>query len=800
MERSETTDMALIPGGYFGAYEIISRLGSGGMGEVWRVRDPRLEREVALKVLPATTLVDDKAQARMLREARMAARLNHPNVCAVHEVGEAEGQVYITMELVDGSTLSERLEAGPLPAEEVMRLGLQLAEGLAHAHERGVVHRDFKSGNVIVTPEGRAKVLDFGLAKPLDRAETAEATTLSGASVTRAGTVVGTPAYMAPEQLRGQAADERSDVWALGVVLFEMVDGKRPFSGTTSFELSSAILNDRPSPLPEDVPAVLASIINRCLAKEPGRRYQRAGEVRSALEALQTGDFTAPRPKLRVTLTPRSRALALAVLAIAATLAGVSALDVGGLRHVLFPQISQRPNMVRMAVLPFVNLSGDPEQAYFADGFTQEMITHLGHLHPESLGVIARTSVMRYKNGDTPVDQIARELGVDFLLEGGAQRDGDRIRITTELIDADDQTQLWANSYERRLEDITNLQTEIAREIARQARVPLTPEQKDSLLNVRPVNPEVYEVYTRGMFYVSQNTEESFEKGIGILHQAVAIDPAEPLAYIGLAEGYITKGHGGGDREEAFQRARAAAEQALKLDPDRAEAVAVLADVALYYEWDWEKAERLFRRALELNSSLAMTHYHYAWYLALFDRLDEAIIEHKAARDLDPLRALHTGWLGQLYNLGGRYEEAVVEADKALDLDPQFWPSFFVLRFAFSRMGRHDEAIDAARRLTELRPKIGTMELITALALAGDRVGALETLAKADLSKSGAGTRGARMFVALEDRNAALDALEASYEMHYSTLPWMRVTGAGLDALRNEPRFQELIRKMNLPE
>ena len=786
----------LKPGTFVGPFEVLSSLGAGGMGEVYRARDPRLEREVALKVLPAATVADDTARARLLREARMAARLNHPNVCTIHEVGEAEGQAYVAMELVPGQPLSERLSGGRMGVEDVLRLGQQMADALAHAHENGVVHRDFKSPNVIITPEGRAKVLDFGLAKQLVDAES-EATTLTAASLTAQGAVVGTLAYMAPEQLKGKRADARSDVWALGVVLYEMASGVRPFAGQTGYELSSAILNHPPPPLPADVPPPLAAVIERCLAKDPAQRYPRAGEVRSALETLRAGGTATARLGGRPTPFARRRWALLAGLAAVAAIA--AALVVGGVGRRLLGQAGgPAAAAIRLAVLPFANLTGDPEQEYLSDGLTQELISQLGRLDPGRLSVIARTSVVRYKKGDTPVDQIGRELGVDYVLEGSARREGERIRVTTELVHARDQVQLWTQTYERELSGLLALQSEVARDIARRVNVTVSQGNEDQATDARRVDPRVYEAYLKGMFYVSQNSPGSFEKGLHLLHRAVEIDPAEPLAYVGLAEGYVTLGHGGAEQPDAFLRARAAAEQGLKLDPDRAEAVGVLGDVALYYEWDWPKAESLLKRALELNPSLAMTHYHYAWYLALFDRLDEAIAEHKLARDLDPLRALHTGWLGQLYNRAGRYDEAVAEAKKALELNPSFWPSYLVLSRAYSSQGMHQEAIAAARRLVELSPVAGSAQLTVAYALAGQREEAL-TAASRLAGTSSSPLLVARARLALGDTDGALRQLEAAFEAHSSTLPWIRVHAGELDALRDEPRFQDLLRRMKLP-
>jgi adenylate cyclase len=372
-------------------------------------------------------------------------------------------------------------------------------------------------------------------------------------------------------------------------------------------------------------------------------------------------------------------------------------------------------------------------------------------------------------------------------------------RLTAQLIEAAAERHLWAETYDRPAVDVLRLQSEVAREIARQINVTVTPEQRSRLTSAREVNPKVYEACLRGKFYVSQNTPESFEKGMQYLHQAVEIDPAEPLGYVGLAEGYVTLGHGGAEQIDSFPRARAAAEQALKLDPDIAEAVGALADVALYYEWDWVKAEKLFKRALELNPSLVMTHYHYAWYLALFNRLDEAIAEQKLARDHDPLRPLHRAWLGWLYNAVGRYDEAIVEAKKALELNPKFWPSYRVLRVAYSRKGMHQEAIAAAQRHVEIAPIVGNAMLGAAYALAGRREQALTIAAKLKRGAPDTSYYLAEFYTALGDRDAALRELEAAYQAHITALPWIRVHGGDFDGLRDDPRFQDLVRRMELP-
>jgi serine/threonine-protein kinase len=531
-----------------GPYEIQSAIGAGGMGEVYRARDTRLERDVALKVLPAATLGDGTARARLVREARLASRLNHPHICTIYDVGETDASVdsggspeagseprsaYIAMELVEGQPLSARVAEGPLPTDQVVRYGQQLAEALAHAHGRGVVHRDLKSANVVVTPEGQVKVLDFGLAKRLTEESLAGATTVAPESLTAPGIVAGTLAYMAPEQLRGRPADARSDIWALGVVLYEMAAGRRPFVGQTGFELTAAIFSQPVPPMPAPVPGPVSGVVERCLAKEPGERYQRAGEVKAALEAVASGRDIARWPTWRTAAWRRRRRLggaagALAILLVAATLV---ALDVGGVRS----RWMRRADPIRLAVLPFANLSGDAGQGYLSDGLTQEMITQLGRLHPATLSVIARTSVMRYKKGDTPVDQIGRELDVDYVLEGSATRQGDRVSVAAELINVANQTTVWADKYEREFSAILTVQGQVAQNVAKALAVELLPAEEARLAIVRTVNPEAYEAYLKGITLWQTLKTADVDAAQRLFEQALEKDPSYAPAYSGLA-------------------------------------------------------------------------------------------------------------------------------------------------------------------------------------------------------------------------------------------------------------------------
>jgi TolB-like protein len=777
-------------------YQILGKLGEGGMGEVWKARDTQLDRQVALKVLRTGSPLDPTARARLLREARTASKLNHPHVCTIYEVGESDDQAYIAMELVEGQTLSARLTAGTLPVGQALRFGIQLADALDHAHARGVIHRDFKSANIIITPEERVKVLDFGLAKRFSQMTGEESVTLTQESLTSPGTVAGTLAYMAPEQLRGERADSRSDIWSLGVVLYEMASGVRPFQGKTTYELSSSILHESPPPLQEraggKMLAALRAVVEKCLAKEPAQRYQTSSEVRRALEAVQGG--AASRAWLvgkRMLSRYRWRA---AVAALALTLALVAALDIGSIRSRLAGGTSG-PRYRSLAVLPLANLTGDPEQQYFVDGLTDTLINGVAQIG--ALKVISRTSVMHYKQTNKRLGEIAAELNVDAILEGSAQRVGDNLRVTLQLVDAATDQHLWADNRDCEITDVLRVQSDVVQAIAKEVNALLTPEQQTRFSSPRQVNPEVYEAYLRGMFYLTQYTQENLDRGLKYLHQAVEIDPAEPLAYAGLAEGYVTIGHSPSPPPETFPRARAAAERALALDPSMAEAVGALADVALYYEWDWAKAEEYFQRAIKLNPSLAMTHYHYAWYHALFDRVDKAISEHKLARDLDPLRPVHTAWLGGLYNYAGRFDEAIAEAQKAMDLNPNYGPSYYVMVQAYSRKGMYDEATATALKAAQSSSKYAGPALLgIAYAHAGRREEALEIADRLEPSRS---WFTAQIYIALGEKDKALRLLEACYQDHVPVLPWIRVHNGEYEPLRDEPRFRELVKRMNLP-
>jgi TolB-like protein/Tfp pilus assembly protein PilF len=779
------------------------------MGEVYRARDAGLEREIAIKVLPADTLTDENARARMLREARMAARLNHPHVCTVHEVGEAEGRVYIAMELVEGRSLAAVLADGAIPVEQAVRYGAQVAGALAHAHGRGVVHRDLKSANVVVTPEGLVKVLDFGLAKPLIGDEPSEAPTESGASLTAAGTLVGTVAYMAPEQLRGQAADARSDIWALGVVLYEMLGGRRPFAGQTGYELSSAILNEPPPALPAGVPAPLRAVTQRCLAKARGERYQRAEEVRAALETVQSGGVvTFPTPR---TFRLTGRRWSLAAAAALAILAVLAALDVGGVRRLLLRRGTGDPKVVRMAVLPFVNLTGDPEQEYLSDGITQEMITELGRLHPEGLSVIARSSVMRYKGGDTPVDQIGRELRVSYVLEGSARREANRVRITAELIHVGDQTQLWADSYERELEGILAVQAEVARQVASALALELLPDEQARLTSARAVDPEAYDAFLKGSYHWKKLTPEGLDTAERYFELALEEDPSYAPAHAGLAWVWSDRQQMGiTPPHQAGPKVKTAALRAIELDESSAEAHEALALAKTWTDWDWAGAEVEWRRALELDPSIANAHAFYAHFLAITARTDEAVRHGERAIELDPFNALFHGLYAIVLNFDRRYDDALAAARTGFASQPGEPISRDAQQYAYIGNGMRDEWLaEQRKRISHDPEQVAAFEQgLAAGGYEGAQRAIADLLAERYETSSGVPTPGggrvfpkpkfiAQRYLDAGDHNLAIDWLEQAYQDRDPSLPY--ITMPFWDPLRPDRRFQDLLRRMNLP-
>jgi len=753
-------------------YAVESEIGRGGMATVFLAEDLRHDRQVAIKVLHPE-LAASVGPDRFLREIKIAAKLDHPHILALHDSGEADGLLYYVMPFVEGESLRDRLEhGGNLPADEAIGIAVEVASGLSYAHEHGVVHRDIKPGNILLSA-GHGRIADFGVARALGAASEGDATAT--------GLAVGTPRYMSPEQAGAGEVDGRSDTYALGCVLYEMLAGDAPFDGPTPQSLLAKHAADEVPSLrttDSEIPLFVERVVERAMAKDPADRFQTPGEL---AETLTTGTVVArvrrQRRTRRATLATRA-----AVVAVALGLAGwwISTLPSG-------------PDFERLAVLPLADLTDDPEQAYLASGVHEALIVELGRL---GLSVTARRTMARYRDTDKGIGEIAEELGVDGVIEGSVFRQGDSLEIATRLYDKDEQ-EIWTGSFDGVLPNVVSLYRGFARAIADKIQLSLRPQDEARLGEAAPVNPEVYEAYLRGM-HILNNIRKltDAEEAVEHFNRAVEQNPADPLAYAGLALCYATLGHSPNPPPNTWALARAAAERAIRLDSTSAEGWAALADYKSYSERDWSGAERAFRKANELNPSLAMNHYHYAWYLALFGRVDEALVEHRRAAELDPLTPLHTVYIPALYWFADDYERALEEARPLMEQYPENSIIRGVVARSAGQLGLWDEAIVAAEEAATLNPA-RTPRLATIYAGAGRTEDALRILRELEALPPTPylALRLAEIHAVLGNRDEALRWLE--FEPAHAFAGWI-AWGEAFDFLQDDPRFRAILRRMNM--
>ena len=784
----------------FGHYLIEEKLGEGGMGVVYRARDEKLQRDVALKFLGTLPTGSSASHERALQEARAISALNHPNICTVYEVGETDGQPFIAMEYVEGRPLSAEIPSMGLSLDQVERFGAELADALAHAHSRGVIHRDLKTSNIILTPSGRLKVLDFGISRRLEPGKGSDGTTIIGQSWESQHTFTGTLPYVAPEILKGQEADVRSDIWSLGVVLYEMTAGHRPFRGTTAFELSAAILRERAPEIDPQPPPVLQSVIDKCLDKDAGQRYQSAGEVRAALEAASTASRTHSFPKEE----PRTErppaffsAKNLLILVLLAGLAGGLAYWFRGKRSVKPPM--PLPGAVQsLAVLPLDNLSGDPSQDYFADGMTDALITELSQIH--KLRVISRTSVMQYKHTQKPLDQIAQELNVDGIVEGSVLRAGDRVRISAKLMQTHIEGALWADNFERNFTDVLALQSDVATAIARGIRVELSSVEQSQLARSRSVVPEAYEAYLRGKYELEKRTPEAFRDAVAHFQKAIEKDGTFAAAYAGLADTYLTMStHQIAPPGDLAPKAKAAAERALQLDDRLAEAHTSLA-ATRFFNLEGGNIESEFRRSIALDPGYAQGIHWYALYLAAAGRREESIREIRLARDIDPRSLIINANVGFIYYLAGDYDRAEESEKNTIQMDPSFVSAHGYLGQIYVEKKRYDDAIEELRTASSLSPgeTDAPAYLANVYALAGKKSLAndvLKDLQAAQGEKYVSTYNFAVVYAGFRDVNKTLEWLEKAYAERNGRLVNLGVHPQ-FAFLSQEPRFQELVAKI----
>ncbi len=729
-------------------YKILEKLGEGGMGVVYKAEDTRLNRLVALKFLPRSALGGEKQKARFVHEAQAAAVLNHPNICMVHEIDEVNGQTFIAMAYIPGHTLRHEIDKGTMDFERALDFAIQIGDGLQEAHEKGIVHRDIKSDNIMIDEKSRAVITDFGLAKLAGRTK-----------YTRSGTTVGTLAYMSPEQASGETVDHRTDIWSLGVCLYEMLTGQLPFRGDIAAAAVYSIMNEDPKPLSsirDGVPSEFENVVRRTLAKTPEDRYASTAELVDALRKLKAG-------LAETTSTGSSGAKA------------------------------------SVAVLPFVNMSADEEQEYFCDGITEEIINNLTHV--ENLHVAARTSSFAFKGRDEDIREIGRKLNVETLLEGSVRKAGKRIRVTAQLVKVGDGYHLWSESFDRELEDIFAIQDEISLAIVDQLTAKLLGKAKDRLEKRHTPKLEAYNLYLKGRHLLTMRNPNQFPTALEFYRQAVAVQPDYAQAYAEIAQTHLKiERYGVLSAADTLPHAMEAALRAVELNGTLADAHAALA-YARYYHWDWDGAEASFRRALELNQNSAYTHHIFGWFLAARGRFDESMAALKRAQELDPLSLIINANVGSIYYFSRQYKRAVDHLRGAVEVKPDFSVAYQWLGRAYEQVGMYEKAVDAHQSALDILGDPESMaSLARALALAGNVKDARSLLADLEaVSKQRFVSRywNAIVHLGLGEHDSAIENLRQAVEEKFDWVTFLNVEPM-FDSIRDDDRFIDMLEIVGL--
>ena len=765
-------------------YRIIEKVGEGGMGVVYKAEDTRLKRVVALKFLPDRVNQSEVDRSRFLQEAQAAAGLNNSNICTVYGVDEHDGHLFISMEYVEGGTLREKL---PFATDDAISMAMQIGEALQEAHSRGIVHRDIKADNIMLTSKGQAKVMDFGLAK------------LKGSlKLTRTSSTVGTAAYMAPEQIQGREADSRSDIFSFGVLLFEMLTGKLPFRGEHEAAIMYAIVNEEPKTIEQSnstVQSGLKHILKHALEKNPDERYQSMQDLVKDLSSLKIGgtllsaaahhegkrQFTGiPRLLRPVILIP-------ALVVLAAAVAGLLVWDRGG------------TTIDSIAVLPFANVSDNKDLEYMSDGITESLINSLSEV--SSLRVLPRSTVFQFKGQDAQAQKIGKELGVKAVLTGRVISRGDNLNVQVELVDIQTQAQLWGQQYNRPMSDFLAVQQEIAGAISEKLRLRLSGSEKKKLLKQYTENNEAYQLYLKGNYFIQKATPEELAKGYDLLNQAIRLDPNFALPYIGLAYYYAILTDFYLSPAIAMPEVKKAAERALQADEQLALARAMSGMYELWYAWNWNGANEQLHTAIALNPNDYLPHFFYSWYLSVWGRFDESIEEGKQLVELQPLSAEEYAFYSLMLYYAGKYDDAIVQSQKALDLDPNYPFALLFLGFCDIEKGNFAKAVGEYQKAHALFNSPWSLaRLGYAHAMAGNRKEAaiiLDSLKQQAKRVYVPSDIVATVYVALGEYDRAFEYLQKGYEERAGWMIWLRVDPVW-NPLRDDPRFSALLKKMGL--